>query len=151
MVFINFLIPFKLLVYKCNMKEKTIIYLLFSLIFSSLAFGQTNLNRLVPGKDYTYRELLLQRAYTKQLLNSNKEKELDGSGVEYNGNLKIIKEKNKEGKEEKKYYVFRRGCGDIEIKEKENEKKLEKLSNGVRIKFRLSGSRSCDIKGWKVF
>lgn len=132
------------------MMKKTIFYFLISSIFSNLAIAQINLNDKVPNRNYTYRELLLQRAFTRQMMQNSRPKEMEGVGVTSNGIIKIKKEKNKEGKEEKKYLVFKRGCGDIELPDDDKEK-LDKLRSGTRIKYRMKATRSCDIASWEVF
>lgn len=106
-------------------------------------------NTKVPGKDYTYREYLLQRSLNNQLRNNSKEKELDGLGMTYNGPLKKRTEKDKEGKDVVRYSVYKRDCGNIDFKEEDNEK-LKEIPVGTRIKFRLEGS-SCSISDWSKF
>jgi len=106
-------------------------------------------NTKVPGKDYTYRQYLLQRSLNNQLKNNSKDKELNGLGMTYNGPLKKRTEKDKEGKDIIKYSVYKRDCGNIDFKEEDNEK-LKEIPVGARIKFRLEGS-SCSISDWSKF
>lgn len=131
------------------MKAIIIILILFLSISSDLSLA-IDYDQKVPGKNYTYRQLLLQRSFTRQLRANSKEPELNGVGVTYNTNLKIKEVEDKEGKMVKKYYLYSRNCGDIEMPEDDKEK-LEKIPNGTRLKFRLKGASSCEISDWEKF
>lgn len=124
------------------------IFFLSGFFYSNLLFAR-DLNQKVPGKNYTYRELLLQRSFTKQIRQNSRDKELDGLGMTFNGPLKVKREMDSEGNEKIKYSVYKRDCGDITFKEEENEK-LKKIGVGSRIKFRLEGS-NCEISDWEKF
>lgn len=150
MVFILFYLKsIYLLVYKCIMNKLLTFFLSIFFISTVNNVFAVDYNKKVPGKNYTYRQYLIQRSLYNQLRNNSKEKELDGLGMTYNGLLKKRTEKDKNGKEVVKYSVYKRDCGYIDFPEEENEK-LKEISVGTRIKFRLKGS-NCLISDWSKF
>ena len=126
-------------------------YLSF-LIFSINAFSDDNFfNRRVPNRDYTVRDLILQRAITRQLLNQNKKPEAKGVGIEFMSAVTIkteTKSENGQNITTKKYYVYNRNCGSIQIPEKEG---IDKLKNGQSIKYKFKGMNNCSVEDWRVW
>ena len=127
---------------------KKLLILIF--ILSGTALAQNRFSDRVPGRDYTVREFLLQRALINKLNKTANPPELNGKGMTFYGTVKIRKEqvKQEDGstKEEKKYKVFIRNCGDIELNKKD-EDSMKKLKNGTRVKLNLAGS-SCKVTDW---
>ena len=129
--------------------------MLKKLLVLSLTTGSIfafNYSDKVPGKNYTYRDFLLNRALIRKIQKNSNPNQLNGSGMEFYGTVKITTEEiKKDGggwEKKKKYQVYVRNCGNIDLPEK-NEDIMKKVFNGTRVKLTLSGS-SCKVSDWML-
>lgn len=102
-------------------------------------------NKLIPGKDYSLRDI---RVYRELIKNSKTgdEKKLSGAGFEFQGSLQI--EENKETKI-KKYFSTIRNCGKVELQPLD-ENSMKKARAGSSITLRFTESRTCLVSDWKI-
>lgn len=121
---------------------KLILTLLSLLAISSSAISAT-LWQKMPGKDYTYRDRLIQRQLIQDLRNKNKPAPLEGNGMEFQGNVEITE--NKETKE-KEYLVYIRNCGKVKLNKK-SEEEMKALKSGSKVQ--LIFGESCSVQDWK--
>lgn len=126
------------------------IIILLSLILSYNLLAQTNRwQQKVPGRNYTYEEIIFNRGMVQkqrqleQKLNSPEK--LKGQGIEFQGVVDIT---TVDGISQHK--VFIRSCGKIDLPKKD-EKIMQQLKSGSRVKLKFDGSRSCEISDWEKF
>lgn len=89
------------------------------------------------------------------IIDRDSNKKLGGYGVTFNSSVVAKESKEKtdnrlNAQDEKKklsYFTWIRGCGEIEIKTKDGVN----LSNGDKIKVRLSGPKSCVVADWEKY
>lgn len=101
----------------------------------------------VPGKDYTYRDRIIQRQILQDMRNRNKPAPLNGLGEEFQGNVEIIENRQTM---EKDYMVFVRNCGKVKLNKKSAEE-MRQVSQGTRVVLRFGESWKCEVTDWRVF
>jgi len=101
-------------------------------------------NKLLPGKTYSLHDVQIYRSLIKNAKNGN-EKQLSGSGFEFQGYLQI--EENKETKI-KKYFTTIRDCGKVELQPLDDAT-MKKARSGAAITLKFKESRTCIVSDWK--
>jgi hypothetical protein len=124
------------------------------LVFSiNIQFARANdFNKKVPGRDYTVRDFFIQRSMTQQILQQHQVKEASGVGVEFMSSVTIKTETKNDANglpiTTKKYFVYNRDCGNVELPEKEG---IDKLKQGQSVKYKFKGMNNCGVQDWRVW
>lgn len=114
--------------------------------FSAFGAAQNQWYENIPGRNYSWRELQLQRAIIRnQQKIMNPEKELQGQGVDFTGVTEVTTSDTTPPV--KTYKVYIRGCGKVDLPDK-GEEEMKKLSTGVSVRLRFKGGRSCEVQDW---
>lgn len=114
------------------MKELYIILLLITGV-SSLANAQY--------KVYKYNNQII------VLPDANQKKELEGVGMTFSNKINFETIKNEAGVEEKKAWLWIKGCGKTYI----TDSKIFEIKEGAMIRIRMASAGKCEVKSWEKF
>lgn len=118
------------------------LFLIFSLYVTSI-HAQNWLNDNVPGTDMTYRQFYYYRNLNNNMNRIRNPEKVSGPGVDFRGSLKI----ETDSKKNKKYFVFIRNCGKVELQIHENIDE-KRLRSGTPVVLKMT---RCNVLDWNIY